>query len=63
VPYATTRQIGSFLAYGLGAMVAGVLAGPGLPVVAWLPVVAVVTDLGCCEAAIKTGTDQPRRLP
>lgn len=59
VPYATRRQIGSFLAYALGAIAAGVLAGPGLAVVAWVPAVAVIVALGCCEAAIKTGTDRP----
>jgi uncharacterized membrane protein YoaK (UPF0700 family) len=59
VPYATRRQIGSFLAYGLGAIAAGVLAGPGLAVIAWVPAMAVIVALGCCEAAIKTGTDRP----
>jgi uncharacterized membrane protein YoaK (UPF0700 family) len=59
VRYATKRQIGIFLAYGLGALVAGILAGPGLPVLAWLPLAAVVAALGCCEAAIKTGSSSP----
>jgi uncharacterized membrane protein YoaK (UPF0700 family) len=54
--YATKRQIGIFLAYGLGALVAGILAGPRLPVLAWVPLGAVLAALGCCEAAIRTGS-------
>jgi uncharacterized membrane protein YoaK (UPF0700 family) len=51
LPSDTKRQIGIFLAYGFGAVLAGLLIGPVLPIVAWIPVVAVVTALGCCEAA------------
>jgi uncharacterized membrane protein YoaK (UPF0700 family) len=49
----TKRQIGMFLAYGFGALLAGILAGPALPVVAWIPMLAVLAALGCCEAAAK----------
>jgi uncharacterized membrane protein YoaK (UPF0700 family) len=51
LPSDTKRQIGIFLAYGFGAVLAGLLIRPVLPIVAWIPVVAVLTALGCCEAA------------
>jgi uncharacterized membrane protein YoaK (UPF0700 family) len=47
------RQIGIFLAYACGALLAGMLVGPVLPFVAWLPALAVLSALGCCEAAGK----------
>jgi len=53
VPFQTKRQIWIFLAYGFGAVLAGVLAGPGLRILAWVPMVAVLAALGCCEAAAK----------
>jgi uncharacterized membrane protein YoaK (UPF0700 family) len=53
VPFQTKRQISIFLAYGFGAVLAGMLAGPGLRVLAWVPMVAVLVALGCCEAAAK----------
>ena len=49
----TKRQIGIFLAYALGAVLAGLLVGPILSFVAWLPALAVVTALGCCAAAAR----------
>jgi uncharacterized membrane protein YoaK (UPF0700 family) len=55
----TKRQIGIFLAYGFGAVLAGMLAGPGLRVLAWVPMVTVLAALGCCEAAVRAG--RPRR--
>jgi len=45
------RQIGIFLAYGFGAVLAGLLIGLVWPIVAWIPAVAVLIALGCCEAA------------
>jgi uncharacterized membrane protein YoaK (UPF0700 family) len=49
----TKGQIGVFLAYGLGAVLAGVLVDPALSVVAWIPTFAVLTALGCCAAPAK----------
>lgn len=53
VSFNTKRQIGIFLAYGFGAVLAGMLAGPGLRVLAWVPMVAVIAALACCEAAAR----------
>lgn len=47
----TKRQIGIFLAYAFGAIVAGLLVRPAVSVVAWIPMLAVVAGLGCCIAA------------
>ncbi len=47
----TRRQIGIFLAYAFGAIVAGILTKPALSLVAWIPMLAVVAGLGCCIAA------------
>jgi uncharacterized membrane protein YoaK (UPF0700 family) len=55
----TKRQIGMFLAYGFGALLAGILAGPALPVLAWIPMLAVLTALACCEAAISAERTSP----
>jgi hypothetical protein len=55
----TKRQIGMFLAYGFGALLAGIMAGPALPVLAWIPMLAVVTALICCETAIKAESSLP----
>ena len=55
----TKRQIGIFLAYGFGAVLAGLLAGPGLRVLAWVPMVAVLAALGCCEAAVRAESNSP----
>ena len=49
----TKRQIWAFLAYGLGALLAGILAGPAPRVAAWIPILAVVAALGCYEAAAR----------
>jgi len=49
----TKRQVGTFLAYGFGALLAGVLVGHGLRAVAWIPMLAVVAALGCCEAVAR----------
>jgi uncharacterized membrane protein YoaK (UPF0700 family) len=51
----TKRQIGIFLAYAFGAVAAGMLAGPGLRVLGWVPMLAVLAALGCCEAAVRAG--------
>jgi uncharacterized membrane protein YoaK (UPF0700 family) len=50
----TKRQIGMFLAYAFGAIVAGILAGPALSLLAWIPMLAVIAGLGCCSAAART---------
>jgi len=47
----TKRQIGIFLAYAFGAIVAGILVGPVLSLLAWLPMLAVMAALGCCATA------------
>jgi uncharacterized membrane protein YoaK (UPF0700 family) len=50
----TKRQIGMFLAYGFGAIVAGILAGAALSLLAWLPMLAVVVGLVCCTAVARS---------
>jgi uncharacterized membrane protein YoaK (UPF0700 family) len=50
----TKRQIGMFLAYAFGAIVAGILAGLALSLLAWIPMLAVIAGLGCCSAAART---------
>jgi uncharacterized membrane protein YoaK (UPF0700 family) len=55
----TKRQIGMFLAYALGAVLAGMLTRPALPIVAWIPMLAVLAALGCCEAAAKAERNSP----
>jgi len=52
----TKRQIGMFLAYAFGAILAGVLAGPALSLLAWIPMVAVVLALGCCMATVRSAS-------
>ena len=47
----TKRQIAMFLAYALGAIVAGILVGSLLSLLAWLPMLAVMAALGCCATA------------
>jgi uncharacterized membrane protein YoaK (UPF0700 family) len=47
----TKRQIGMFLAYAFGAIVAGILVGAVLPLLAWIPLLAVIAALGCCTTA------------
>jgi uncharacterized membrane protein YoaK (UPF0700 family) len=54
VPSETKRQIRAFLAYGFGAVLAGVLVGPALSIVAWIPALAVLTALGSCVAGGRT---------
>jgi uncharacterized membrane protein YoaK (UPF0700 family) len=49
----TKRQIGMFLAYGIGALLAGLLAGPAIRVLAWIPMLAVVAALLCCQVAVR----------
>ena len=59
VPSETKRQIRTFLAYGFGAVLAGVLVGPALSIVAWIPALAVLTALGSCMAAGRTKGSLP----
>jgi uncharacterized membrane protein YoaK (UPF0700 family) len=47
----TKRQIAIFLAYAFGAVLAGILVGSVLPLLAWIPALAVVAAFGCCAAA------------
>lgn len=54
VPSETKRQILAFLAYGFGAVFAGLLVGPALSIVAWIPALAVLTALGSCMKAGRT---------
>lgn len=49
----TKRQIAMFLAYGSGAIVAGILAGSTLSLLAWIPMLAVVAAFGCRAAAAR----------
>ena len=49
----TKRQIAMFSAYGLGALAAGILARSFLPIIAWIPMLAVLTALGCCAIAAR----------
>jgi uncharacterized membrane protein YoaK (UPF0700 family) len=50
----TKRQIGMFLAYAVGALVAGILVRPALSLLAWIPMLAVLAALGCAAAARRT---------
>jgi uncharacterized membrane protein YoaK (UPF0700 family) len=59
VPSETKRQIRAFLAYGFGAVLAGVLVGPALSIVAWIPALAVLTALGSCMAGARTKGSLP----
>ena len=49
----TKRQIWMFLAYTFGAIVAGILAGRTLALLAWIPMLAVIAALGCRAAAAR----------
>jgi uncharacterized membrane protein YoaK (UPF0700 family) len=59
----TKRQIGMFLAYGIGALLAGILAGPALRVLAWVPVLTVVAALLCCLVAGRAERARGEELP
>jgi uncharacterized membrane protein YoaK (UPF0700 family) len=59
MPSGTKRQIRAFLAYGFGAVLAGVLVGPALSIVAWIPALAVLTALGSCMAGALTKGSLP----
>jgi uncharacterized membrane protein YoaK (UPF0700 family) len=47
----TVRQIGIFLAYGLGGLCAAFVVWRVVGVVQWLPLVAVIGAVACCELA------------
>jgi uncharacterized membrane protein YoaK (UPF0700 family) len=47
----TARQIGMFLAYGLGGLLAAFMAWRGPTLLQWLPLLAVLGALGCYEFA------------
>jgi uncharacterized membrane protein YoaK (UPF0700 family) len=59
----TKRQIGMFLAYGIGALLAGILAGRALPILAWIPMLAVVAALVCCQVAARAERARGEELP
>jgi uncharacterized membrane protein YoaK (UPF0700 family) len=47
----TARQIGIFLAYGLGGLCAAFIAWCGFGMIQWIPLLAVVGAVGCYELA------------
>jgi uncharacterized membrane protein YoaK (UPF0700 family) len=50
----TLRQIGIFLAYGLGGLCAAYLWWRQIPLIQWLPFIAVTGAIVCCELALAT---------
>ena len=48
----TLRQIGIFLAYALGGLCAAFLAWRHIPVIQWIPFVAVLAAIICCELTL-----------
>jgi uncharacterized membrane protein YoaK (UPF0700 family) len=46
----TVRQVGIFLAYGLGGLLAASLIWRGAGIIPWVPLVAVIGAAGCIEA-------------
>ncbi len=48
----TLRQIGIFLAYGLGGLCAAFVAWRQIPVIQWIPFTAVLVAIGFCELAL-----------
>jgi uncharacterized membrane protein YoaK (UPF0700 family) len=51
LPFVTQRQIGIFLAYGFGSVLAGMLDWSGVGLIVWIPLAAVLCALGCYELA------------
>lgn len=47
--FSTKRQIGIFLAYGFGVVLAGALDWSGVGLVVWIPLAVVLCSLGCYE--------------
>jgi uncharacterized membrane protein YoaK (UPF0700 family) len=47
----TKRQIAMLFAYAFGAVLAGLLIGPALLILAWIPLAALLIGFACCEAA------------
>ena len=47
----TVRQVGIFLAYGLGGLLAASLIWRGAGIIPWVPLVAVIGAAGCIELA------------
>jgi len=48
----TLRQIGIFFAYGLGGLAAAFVAWRHIPVIQWIPLVAVLAAIMCCELTL-----------
>ncbi len=51
LPFGTKRQIGIFLAYGFGSVLAGMLDWSGVGLIVWIPLAAVLGALACYELA------------
>jgi uncharacterized membrane protein YoaK (UPF0700 family) len=49
--FGTKRQIGIFLAYGFGSVLAGMLDWSGVGLIVWIPLAAVLGALACYELA------------
>jgi uncharacterized membrane protein YoaK (UPF0700 family) len=54
----TLRQIGIFLAYGLGGLCAAYLAWRQIPVVHWIPFITVLAAIICCELTLPATTNR-----
>jgi len=50
----TLRQIEIFLAYGLGGLAAAFVAWRHIPVIQWIPFIAVLAAIICCELTLPT---------
>jgi uncharacterized membrane protein YoaK (UPF0700 family) len=50
----TLRQIEIFLAYGLGGLVAAFVAWRQIPVIQWIPFIAVLAAIISCELTLRT---------
>jgi uncharacterized membrane protein YoaK (UPF0700 family) len=48
----TLRQIEIFLAYGLGGLAAAFVAWRQIPVIHWIPFIAVLAAITCCELTL-----------
>ncbi len=48
----TLRQIEIFLAYGLGGLAAAFVAWRHIPVIQWIPFIAVLAAIICCELTL-----------
>jgi len=51
VRISTARQVGIFVAYGLGGLCAAFVAWHAVDLIQWIPLLAVIGAIGCCELA------------